>query len=161
MHLYEKALAFKKIEQKLKDHKKPVDDETRADFEAKFDPSDRKSVWRTIDGKRVLLGSLSLSNPTPVREVTDRKAYDAWVKKHFPTVPQTRVVEVTEVPESWTTQVLKDGHVVHPETGELLVPDGVKEMTRKPSFTISPEPDILEHLSGAEITDLLELEAGE
>lgn len=160
MHLWEKALAFKEIEKRLKAHKKPVDDEVRADFEAKFDPSDRKSVWRTIDGKQVKLGTLSLSDPTPVREVTDLKAYDAWVAKHFPAVPQTRVVEVTEIPSSWTAQVLKDGHVIHPETGEMMIPDGVTEVTRKPAFTVAPEPDILESLTGAEITDLLELETG-
>lgn len=161
MELYEKALAFKEIENRLKAAKKPVDGEAREHFERRFDPGDRKTVWRTINGQRVLLGDLSIDKPgEPARAVTDEQAFMAWVDEKFPGKIVTRTIEVTEVDPDFRKDILADGHVIHPGTGEVLTPEGVDWVKpRTPAFRVTPAEGILDALAG-EVAGLLELEGG-
>lgn len=158
--VYEKALAFKEIEKRLTAAKKPVESEARQSFERNHEPGDRKTVWRNVDGRRVLLGDVSMDRPgDPVRAVTNDDLFEDWVTENHPDRIRTRTITVNEVDPEWRRHVLATG--VDPDTGEILNPAGVEWTTpRRPAFRVNPDPGILEVLNGS-LENLLELEGGE
>ena len=82
-----------------------------------------------IDG--VDLGMVYMTKPTTSVRVVDQAAFQAWVSEHAPGAIVTRTV--TEVSPAWVKSILAKGCT---DDGE--VPDGLAEVTGRPTLTVKP-----------------------
>lgn len=129
LSLLEQVLLLHAAESYVKKLAQPRKTEARELFE----PGDRKAVYVKIDGQKVKLGTVELteSNEDNGWEVADHEALMQWIRENCPGA----IVHVPQVSEAWLTEVLKNG--VIPDTGE--VPDGLrKKKASTPQFRPRP-----------------------
>lgn len=82
----------------------------------------------------VTIGAVSVSNGRTKWKVTNTEKWVAWVEEHRP----DEIVDVPTVRSSFTDAVLRDGGVVHPGTGEVVVPPGIELDEGKPTLYVKP-----------------------
>lgn len=134
---------------------KAINNAVKADLISQgMKPTERRSA---VVGSTVV-GTVTRSNPKPALAVTDDEALLAWAVEKAPHAIEHRVST------NWIAQVKKDGGVIDPDTGEIVVPPGMSMERGTPGFSIRRTDEgraltrqIASRLAGA----ALELEAGE
>lgn len=122
-----------------------LDREVRDDLHACTVQGER--VPALLPGSDVPVAFVTRTKPArkvPGLVVTDRAAYLAWVGQHRPDEVVTPPPPPPEVRASFTAAVVKDGGHVDPDTGELIVPDGMEWVTPEPgrsNLMVKLEPD--------------------
>ena len=109
------------------DAAKNLNDGTRAELLGVMQPGERQPCY--LDG--VDLGMVLVTKPTPRTAIVDAAAFEAWVAEHAPGAIITRTI--TEVSPAWVKSVLAKGCT---DDGE--VPDGLAEVTGRPTLTVKP-----------------------
>ena len=104
-----------------------LNQDTRAALAASMKAGERQPC--EIDG--VDLGMVYMTKPTTSTRVVDPVAFQAWVSEHAPGAIVTRTV--TEVSPAWVKSILAKGCT---DDGE--VPDGLAEVTGRPTLTVKP-----------------------
>lgn len=133
---------------------KTINDEVKADLVAQgMKPSERRSA--TIGD--TVIGTVTRSNPKPSLEVEDDEALLVWAVEHAPHAIEQRVSP------GWVTQVKKDGGVIDPATGEIVVPPGMKLTRGTPTFSMRRTDEgraLTRQIASRLVGTALELETG-
>ena len=115
------------VEKAILDAATALNQDTRTSLATSMKAGERQPC--EIDG--VDLGMVYMTKPTTSVRVVDQAAFLAWVSEHAPGAIVTRTV--TEVSPAWVKSVLAKGCT---DDGE--VPDGLAEVTGRPTLTVKP-----------------------
>ena len=116
------------------DHLHGIDREARDALLYTMRPGDRLTAW----DDETDLGMVYVTKPKPTYRITDPAAFLAWVEANRP----DEIVTTVAVSGNFTELIRRQGEAVDPETGEVVVPDGVsaEPVPGSPTLTVKPSP---------------------